>query len=231
MIDQRMGWFETSCATISIEDLSAAILDMVGDMGRVPFLDMKAAACWDCPTVSERRRERQIGLHQVLLQLTTELRDGELGKQREQKGGSAPWAEKVLWGALWNQIVRRIGPHYRRKLLSRKVPQRVWVSSQHPRSYGMPYGRYLWRRGCGKQKEKNIWCCVQNWGWKETRPCGRAHAGVVDYKRCIEHVWLGVQAQYKELYSRDGEEETCPKCGMKRVRVRIWPLQPFWETI
>ena len=42
---------------------------------------------------------------------------------------------------------------------------------------------------------------------------------------------LGVQAQYKELRGRDREGESCPNYGVKRIRVRTRPLEPFWETV
>ena len=59
----------------------------------------------------------------------------------------------------------------------------------------------------------------------------RAYARQLDYKRRIEHVRLGVQAQYEELRNRDREGETCPNCGVKRMRVRMRPLQPFLDTV
>ena len=59
----------------------------------------------------------------------------------------------------------------------------------------------------------------------------KAHTGLVEYKRRFDHVRLDVQAKYEELRRRDREEENCPNCGVKRMRVRTRPIQPFWETV
>lgn len=83
-------------------------------------------------------------------------------------------------------------------------------------------------RGAAESRRKRIYDAVYRIEAEKDR---RAYAGLVDYKRRIEHVRLGVQAQYKELRRKDGEEETCPNCGVKRIRVRTRPLQSFWETV
>ena len=54
----------------------------------------------------------------------------------------------------------------------------------------------------------------------------RAHAGLVEPKSRIDHVRLNVQAQYEELRIRD-REESCPNCGVKRMRIQMRPIQPF----
>lgn len=68
-----------------------------------------------------------------------------------------------------------------------------------------------------ESRKKRIYYAVSRIEAENNR---RAYAGLVDYKDRIEHVRFGVQVQYEELRSRDGEEETCPNCGVKRIRVR-----------
>ena len=46
----------------------------------------------------------------------------------------------------------------------------------------------------------------------------------------IVYMRLGMQAQYLELCRRDEEGEACPNCGVKEMRVRTRPRQPFWEV-
>ena len=64
----------------------------------------------------------------------------------------------------------------------------------------------------------------------EAEKSRRGRAGLVDYKRRIDNVRLNVQAKYEQLRRRDRKEETCPNCGVKRMRVRTRPMLPFWET-
>lgn len=97
----------------------------------------------------------------------------------------------------------------------------------------LPVSKGLWDivwaksvlEGLRKAEGKKIYYAVYQIKVEKNR---RAHAGLVDYKHGIEHVRLDVQAQYKELCSKDRERETCPNYGVKRMRVRTQPLQPFW---
>ena len=61
----------------------------------------------------------------------------------------------------------------------------------------------------------------------EAEKVRRAKASLLEYKRRIEHARLDVQAQYLELYRRDEEGETCPNCGVKRIKLRTRPRLPF----
>lgn len=83
-------------------------------------------------------------------------------------------------------------------------------------------------QGVAIDQRKKIYDAVYIIEAEENR---RAYVGLHEYKRRIEHVRLEVQARYEELCKREREEETCPNCGVKQMRIQIRPLQPFWESI
>ena len=84
------------------------------------------------------------------------------------------------------------------------------------------------KQGIPVDQKKNIYDAVYRIEAEKNR---RAYAELIEYKRRIKHVRLSVQAKYEELRRRDRDEETCPNCGIKRMRVQTRPLQPFWETV
>ena len=59
----------------------------------------------------------------------------------------------------------------------------------------------------------------------------RAHIALLDFENRINCMRLGFQAQYEELRQCNEQGETCPNCGVKRMRVRTQPYQPFWEAV
>lgn len=83
-------------------------------------------------------------------------------------------------------------------------------------------------QGVAKSREKRIYDIVYKIEAEKSR---RAHADLVQCKCGIDHVQLDVQVRYEELRKRDMEEETCLNCGVKQMRVRTQPMQPFWETV
>ena len=66
-------------------------------------------------------------------------------------------------------------------------------------------------QGAAENRKKRIYYSVYRIEANKNR---RAHSGLVEFKRCIDHVRLDVQAQYEELRKRD-REESCPNCGVK----------------
>lgn len=83
-------------------------------------------------------------------------------------------------------------------------------------------------QGAAESRKKRIYDAVYRIEAEKNR---RAHIGLVEFKSKIDHVRLSVQAQYEALCRRDEEDETCPNCGMKRMRVRTRPMLPFLEMV
>ena len=83
-------------------------------------------------------------------------------------------------------------------------------------------------QGAAESRKKKIYDAVYGIEAEENR---RAYAGLVEYKRRVEHVRLGVQAQNEELRRRDGKEETNPNYRVKQMRMRTRLILPFWETV
>ena len=73
-----------------------------------------------------------------------------------------------------------------------------------------------------ESRRKRIYDAVYNIKVEESR---RALAGLIEYKHHIDHVRLEVQARYKELHNKN--EETCPNCRMKQMRIQMHPKQLF----
>ena len=82
-------------------------------------------------------------------------------------------------------------------------------------------------QGAAESRKKTIYYSVYRIEDNKSR---RAHSGLVEFKRRIDNVRLEVQAQYEELCESD-REESCPNCGVERMRIQTRPMQPFWETI
>lgn len=85
---------------------------------------------------------------------------------------------------------------------------------------------------CEKGAEENMRKSIYDAIYRiEAEKNKQAYASLMDYKRRIEHMRLNVQAQYLGIRRRDEEGETCPNCGVKRMRVRTRPTLPFWEVV
>ena len=80
-------------------------------------------------------------------------------------------------------------------------------------------------QGAKESRKKKIYDVVYRIEAEKSR---RAHARVVESKNRIDHVWLGVQAQYQELRRRD-RNESCPNCGVKRMRFKRDQRTHFWK--
>ena len=86
----------------------------------------------------------------------------------------------------------------------------------------------IYAQGAAQSWKKKIYDALYQ---IEAKKVKRANTILLEYKRCMEYVRLGVQAQYLELSRRDEEEETCPNYREKWMRVRTRPKLPFWEAV